>query len=85
MPSIFPEGTAKKIPAGAELLFQVHYTPTGRVRTDRSKVGLVFAKSKPTREAFTFGIANPNLLIPAARRTTWPSLPRSFSPRMHGS
>jgi len=63
-PSVFPEGTAKKIPAGADLLFQVHYTPTGRVRTDRSRVGMVFAKTKPTREAFTLGIANPDLLIP---------------------
>ncbi len=63
-PSVFPPGTAKRIPAGADLLFQVHYTPIGRVRTDRSKVGLVFAKTKPTREAFTIGIANPDLLIP---------------------
>jgi hypothetical protein len=63
-PSVFPEGTAKRIPAGADLLLQVHYTPNGRVRTDRSKVGLIFSKTKPTREAFTIGIANPNLLIP---------------------
>ena len=27
--------------------------------------GLVFAKTKPTREAFTVGIANPDLLLPA--------------------
>jgi hypothetical protein len=64
-PSIFPDGTAKKVPAGADLLIQVHYTPNGRVRTDRSKVGFVFAKQKPTREAFTIGIANPDLLLPA--------------------
>jgi peroxiredoxin len=64
-PSVFPEGTAKKIPAGADLLFQVHYTPVGQVKTDRSKLGLVFAKTKPTREAFTVGIANPDLLLPA--------------------
>ncbi len=92
MPSIFPEGTAKRIPVGAELLFQVHYTPTGRVRTDRSKVGLVFAKSKPTREAFTLGIANPNLLIPARQDNVAVSssfvLPEdarvlSFLPHMH--
>ena len=43
----------------------MHYTPIGRVRTDRSKVGLVFSKTKPTREAFTIGIANPDLLLPA--------------------
>jgi peroxiredoxin len=64
-PSVFPEGTAKRIPAGADLLFQVHYTPVGEVKTDRSKLGLVFAKTKPTREAFTVGIANPDLLLPA--------------------
>jgi peroxiredoxin len=64
-PSVFPAGTAKRIPAGATLLFQVHYTPIGRVRTDRSKVGFIFAKQKPTREAFTMGIANPDLLLPA--------------------
>jgi len=64
-PSIFPEGTAKRIPAGADLLMQVHYTPNGRVRTDRSKVGFVFAKTKPAREAFTIGVANPDLLVPA--------------------
>jgi peroxiredoxin len=64
-PSVFPAGTAKRIPAGADLLFQVHYTPIGRVKTDRSKLGLVFAKTKPTREAFTIGIANPDMLLPA--------------------
>jgi hypothetical protein len=64
-PSNFPAGSAKKIPAGADLLIQVHYTPNGQVRTDRSKVGFVFAKKKPAREAFTIGIANPDLLIPA--------------------
>jgi peroxiredoxin len=64
VPTVLPEGTAKRIPAGAEVLFQVHYTPNGRVRSDRSKLGLIFAKAKVTREAFTIGIANPDLLIP---------------------
>ncbi len=64
-PSVFPEGTAKRIPAGADLMFQVHYTPTGKIRTDRSKVGFIFSKTKPTREAFTLGIANADLILPA--------------------
>ena len=46
-------------------MFQVHYTPTGKIRTDRSRVGFVFSKTKPTREAFTLGIANADLLLPA--------------------
>jgi hypothetical protein len=36
----YPEGTGKLIPAGSDLIFEVHYTPTGRVKADRSKVGL---------------------------------------------
>ena len=65
MPSVFPAGTAKKIPAGSRLRFQLHYTPNGRVQTDRSKVGLIFATTPPVREAVTLGIANPRFLIPA--------------------
>ena len=64
-PSIFPEGTAKRIPKGVDLMFQVHYTPTGRIKTDRSKVGFIFSKTKPKREAFTLGIANADLILPA--------------------
>jgi peroxiredoxin len=67
LPTVLPEGTAKKIPAGAELILQVHYTPNGRVRTDRSKVGLIFAKTPPKRQAYTIGIANPDLMIPPGR------------------
>ena len=63
-PTVLPEGTAKRIPAGAQLIFQLHYTPNGVIRPDRSKLGLIFAKSKPTRQAYTIGIANPDLIIP---------------------
>jgi hypothetical protein len=92
LPTVLPEGTAKKIPAGAELFLQVHYTPIGRVRTDRSKVGLIFAKTKPTRQAYTIGIANPDLMIPPGRDNVAVSselvVPRdmrlvSFMPHMH--
>ncbi len=65
LPLVYPEGTAKRLPAGATILLQLHYTPNGKVRVDRSKVGFVFAKSKVKREAFTLGIANPDLLLPA--------------------
>ena len=41
-PSVFPEGTAKRIPAGSELLFQVHYTPDrqGADRPLQARAGL---------------------------------------------
>ncbi len=48
MPLILPPGTAKKIPAGSKLVFQMHYTPNGKPQKDRSAIGLIFAK-EPTR------------------------------------
>jgi hypothetical protein len=65
MPSVFPEGTAKRIPAGADLIFELHYTPIGEVRRDRSKIGLIFAKKPPAREAFTMAVFNSNFMLPA--------------------
>ncbi|NQW46322.1 MAG: redoxin domain-containing protein [Planctomycetes bacterium] len=64
MPSTFPSGTAKRIPAGSTLKFQLHYTPNGMVTTDRSKLGLILATQPPDREAVTIGIANSSLVIP---------------------
>ncbi len=42
-PAVFPAGMAKLVPAGSELVFQVHYTPVGSEATDLTKVGFVFA------------------------------------------
>jgi len=39
----YPNGMAKKIPAGAKFVFQMHYTPNGVACEDRSRIGLVFA------------------------------------------
>jgi hypothetical protein len=65
MPSVYPDGTAKKVPAGSDFVFEIHYTPVGRIHTDRSQVGMVFAKTPVTRQAFTVGIAEDKFLIPA--------------------
>ncbi len=66
-PLILPAGIGKRIPAGAELLFQMHYTPTGKVEKDRSMVGLVLYKGDgpPEYAAQTKGIMNTRFEIPA--------------------
>ncbi len=53
MPMMLPEGMAKKIPAGSDLIFEMHYTPNGVAQKDRSSVGFVFAKEEPKFEVFT--------------------------------
>lgn len=42
----YPDGMAKLIPAGSELVFQVHYTPIGTEQKDLTTVGFVFADPK---------------------------------------
>ncbi|MDB5353313.1 MAG: Peroxiredoxin [Planctomycetota bacterium] len=58
LPCVYPPGIGKKIPAGSDIFLQVHYTPNGKVRTDRSRVGLIFSKAEPTHQAITKGVAN---------------------------
>jgi peroxiredoxin/mono/diheme cytochrome c family protein len=63
---VLPPGTAKRVPKGSKLVFQMHYTPNGKEQKDRSSVGLVFARQAPEREALTLGIDRPqDLFIPA--------------------
>jgi peroxiredoxin len=64
MQGVYPPGTAKRIPAGSKLVFEVHYTPTGTAQTDRSSVGVVFAKKPPERAVETNILAN-TVRIPA--------------------
>lgn len=56
--NIYPEGSAKLLPAGSTLKFQVHYTPNGEPAIDRSAVGFHFADGPPeqvvkTESAYT--------------------------------
>ena len=45
-PRVYPKGTARLIPKGSRLIFQLHYTPNGSSQLDNSSVGFVFADPK---------------------------------------
>ncbi len=88
----FPEGQAKFLPAGATLVFQVHYTPDGTPAEDVPSIGFVFADGPPAREVLTQGIFDLQFTIPpgAPRHEVsaeWkflePGLVLSFVPHMH--
>ena len=57
-------GQARLIPAGADLIFQMHYTANGHETLDRSKVGIVFATEKPKERVVNAFILNSTLRIP---------------------
>ncbi len=61
--SVYPAGSAKRIPKGASLVFQMHYTPNGVAQSDRSSVGFIFAKEPPKHEVKTKAIAQQILVI----------------------
>jgi hypothetical protein len=62
---VFPEGYAKRLPAGATLVFQIHYTPNGKERYDLTSLGLVFAEEAPLFEVQTTAVVNQRFTIPA--------------------
>jgi hypothetical protein len=60
------EDSAKFIPKGSDLVFNMHYTSVGSPQTDRSRVGLVFAKHPP-KNRYWMSPGTPaafNLVIP---------------------
>ena len=64
-PNVFPDGVGFKIPAGAEIVWQLHYTPTGKVEKDRSELGLIFCDTPPARRSRGGLAINRRFRIPA--------------------
>jgi hypothetical protein len=63
-PDHWPDGMAKFIPAGSDLVFQMHYTTNGRAAADQTSVGLVFARQPPRQRVLTLQLANDHDPIP---------------------
>jgi hypothetical protein len=91
-PDRWADGMAKFVPAGSDLVFQLHYTTNGKAATDETGVGLVFAKSPPKQRVITLQLNNHALLIPPGaddfRVEVQGTLPNdatllSFFPHMH--
>ncbi len=65
-PPVLPEGTARYIPAGSKLAFQMHYTPNGSAQSDRSYVGIKFADPRTVkREVAVQHSGSHDFVIPA--------------------
>jgi peroxiredoxin len=92
MPANYPPGTARRVPAGSKLLFEVHYTPNGIEQTDRSSVGIRLATKPPANSVEMNILANMLFRIPPGAPNckgqmtfTFPkdALVLSFMPHMH--
>ena len=59
-----PENTGTFLPAGAQIIFQMHYTPYGKAVTDRSKLGLYFHDTPPKHRLANAVLMNTRIRIP---------------------
>jgi hypothetical protein len=62
---VYQPGTAIRVPAGAVLVFQMHYTANGTATTDRTRIGLKLAPEKPKDEVRVSALINGAFTIPA--------------------
>jgi hypothetical protein len=92
LPDHWPPGFAKLVPAGSDIVLQMHYTTHGHATEDQTSVGLVFAKTPPAKRVLTLQLTNDRFLIPPGdsdhRVEVHGTLPNdalllSFFPHMH--
>jgi len=89
----FPQGIARRIPAGSKLVFQMHYTPNGVEQVDLSEAGLVFADPSEVEKELHIGAAynfqfripagDPNYKVTAERKFGQDVIISSVLPHMH--
>jgi len=91
---LFEEGVARKIPAGSEIVLQMHYTTIGQEVTDQTEIGVVLAKEPPAKlrtggggsmpnNSFVIPPGHPNYEVTAQRTMDKDSYLSSVYPHMH--
>ena len=81
-----PEGAGIKLSNNSRVIIQVHYHPTGQTETDRTPVGLYFAKSPVQRQLQAMLLVNTTFAIPPGAKdhevTAAFTVPPLFSAKM---
>jgi hypothetical protein len=67
---VYQPGTALKIPAGAVVVLQMHYTANGQAAADRTRIGIRYASAPPKTEVRVVALANQNFVLPAGAPDT---------------
>ncbi len=89
---VFEPGVGRLLAANSDIVLQMHYTTNGEATTDRTQVGIVFAKAPPRLQQRGGSIIQPRFVIPAgapahevrgSRVLAADTLITSFTPHMH--
>jgi hypothetical protein len=92
LPDQWPQNFAKLVPAGSDIVLQMHYTTHGADTSDQTSVGLIFSQQPPQKRVLTLQLTNDRFVIPPGdpdhRVEVHGSIPNdalllSFFPHMH--
>jgi hypothetical protein len=63
-PRSLAPGRAMLLPAGSDIVLQLHYTASGKAAKDRTKFGIIFAKEAPKERFYGLAVVNGKFVIP---------------------
>jgi mono/diheme cytochrome c family protein len=67
LPHRLDDGLGRSLPRQSDIIIQVHYHPQGKPETDRSRIGIYFAR-KPVKQILHWGVViNPELELPPGK------------------
>ena len=64
-PHFFPVGTGRLMPRGGDVVFQIHYHPSGKPEFDQTEIGIYFAPPDAQQLIADVIVGNVDLMIPA--------------------
>ena len=64
-PHFFPAGTGRLMPKGGDVVFQIHYHPSGKPDFDQTEIGVYFAPASARQVITDLVVGSVDLMIPA--------------------
>ncbi|MFO0909704.1 MAG: hypothetical protein U0794_15385, partial [Isosphaeraceae bacterium] len=68
VPRHLPEGIGRLVPAGSDIILQVHYHPTGKPEVDRTRIGLYFRKTPVKQTLHWANASSYNFRLPPGEK-----------------
>jgi hypothetical protein len=65
---MLPDGVGRRLPKGADLVLQVHFSPSGKQEVEQSMLGIYFTKTRPKKVLRTFTVGNVFINIPPGEK-----------------
>ena len=62
---VFEPGVARLLRGNSDIIMQMHYTTNGKAATDRTRIGVIYAKQPPTKLQAGGMVLQPRFVIPA--------------------